>query len=322
MESTLAPDVVVAGVAVVDIIGRPIEPGRLPRAGGLKMIDSVTLTTGGHVSNVGIDLAKLGFSVAAVTRLGHDEPGEFLLRQYRQYGMSTDSIIEDREAQTSSTIVIVARNGERTFLHTRGCLRNMRADDFRSGLPLISRARLLSFGYLGLVPEMETDLPALFSSVRAQGVKVLLDTAGEPRKNHALLRRLLPHVDYFLPSLGEARRLTGKREPKGILDVFRKAGARGTIGIKLGARGSCVECDGSVRFIPARKVRRVVDATGAGDAFVAGFIGATLRGYDAVAAAGVGNAVAAECVGAVGASTAIRAFEAYGIRTRLNSGER
>ncbi|MBI3004324.1 MAG: carbohydrate kinase family protein, partial [Ignavibacteriales bacterium] len=65
-------DVVVAGLAVVDIIGKPIDLSHPPKKGGLRQIEDIILTTGGNVSNVGIDLAKLGFHVGAITRVGKD----------------------------------------------------------------------------------------------------------------------------------------------------------------------------------------------------------------------------------------------------------
>ena len=67
----------------------------------------------------------------------------------------------------------------------------------------------------------------------------------------------------------------------------------------------------SEAYLPVVKVRRVVDATGAGDAFVAGFLAATLRGFAPVDAARRANAIAASCVTAVGASTAIKPFDSY-----------
>ena len=54
-------EVVVAGLAVVDLIGRPVRLDRLPRRGGLQLLDSITLTTGGNACNCAIDLKKLGF---------------------------------------------------------------------------------------------------------------------------------------------------------------------------------------------------------------------------------------------------------------------
>ena len=139
----------------------------------------------------------------------------------------------------------------------------------------------------------------------------MLDTGGTPRRNPRLLKAILPHVDYFLPSFDEAVLLTGQRAPRKIIAAFRAAGASGVVGVKLGSRGCIVNWEGEEQLVPPLRVRNVVDATGAGDAFVSGFLAGILRGFDPFAAARVGNAVAASCITAVGASTAIRPLATY-----------
>ncbi len=305
-------DVVVAGLAVVDVIGRPIRFSPPQRRGSLRYIDSITLTTGGNVSNCGIDLVKLGFEVGAITRVGDDGLGQYLRSRFAFYGIRSGGVAIDGEAQSSATIVNVDERGERTFLHTRGCLRHFRARDVFAHLGMIKKARILAFGYLGLLPECEPEMPYLFATVKRQtGVGILLDTGGTPKSNPRLLRAILPHVDYFLPSLDEASALTGVKSPRAILRAFREAGARGVVGVKMGGRGCYLSFQDREEHIPAFRVKRVVDATGAGDAFVAGFLAGILKGFDPFAAARVANAVAASCVTEVGASTAIQPLEAY-----------
>lgn len=305
-------DVVVAGLAVADIIGLPIDRKSFPRPGGLKFLDSVTLTTGGNVSNVGIDLARLGFRTAAITRVGNDSLGRFIAQHYRAHGVDTEGVIMDANAQTSATMVCVGPDGERSFLHTRGCMANFRAQDVLDHLPLVKKAKVLAFGYLGLLPETEKEFGPLFQAVKEKtSVKILLDTGGHPRASLRAMKSFLPLVDYFLPSYEEASELTGKTGPEEIVRFLRKAGATGIIGIKLGNKGAYL-ADGTTTWsIKPTRVKNVVDATGAGDAFVAGFLAATLRGFNAAEAAQKAAAIAASCVTAVGASTAIKDFEQY-----------
>jgi sugar/nucleoside kinase (ribokinase family) len=305
-------DVVVAGLALADIIGRPVDLKNLPKRGALKLIDSVTLTTGGNVSNVGIDLAKLGFSVGAITRVGNDSLGRYVTQHYRTFGIDVEGVIIDARAQTSATMVSVDKTGERTFLHTRGCMKNFRVADVLSRLALLQRARILAVGYLGLLPETEREFERLFRAVKQRtSVKIFLDSAASPRVTARALRGFLPNVDFFIPSYEEAMLITGRKTPESIVEFLRRAGAPHVVGVKLGAQG-CYLSDGHrAARVKARRVRRVVDATGAGDAFVAGFIAATLKGMDAFESARVANAVAASCVSAVGASTAIKALQEY-----------
>ena len=294
------------------MIGRPVDLGRLPKRGGLQIIDSVTLTTGGIVSNVGIDLAKLGFRVAAITRVGKDSLGQVVVQQYRAYGIDTTGVIIDAKKQTSATMVCVSGDGERSFLHTRGCMTSFRVADVLDQLSIVQRAKILAFGYLGLLQATEKDFPKLFRSVKEKtSAKILLDTGGNPRVSPGLLKTFLPYVDYFLPSFEEAAQLTGYSTPESITRFLVNAGASGVVGVKLGSKGAYIKAGNHGEYIHPQKVRKVVDATGAGDAFVAGFLGATLRGYNPFESARIAGSVAADCITAVGASTAIRSFEHY-----------
>ena len=305
-------DAVVAGVSVVDVIGRPMDLRKPPKTGGLLPIDSITMTTGGNVPNVGIDLAKLGFTVGAVTRMGNDTFGGFLRSQLEMHGITAAGLILDGTRQTSSTIVGVDPTGERTFFHTRGCMENFRVEDLLKHIDVIRRGRILVFGYYGLLPECNAHLGRLFRAIHLKtGTPVLFDTAGAPSRDDRILRSFLPHVDYFVPSHDEASAITGETDPARIVGAFRDAGARGVLGVKMGKEGCYIAWRGTGKKIPARKVRHVVDATGAGDAFVAGFVAGLLTGLDPFASAKLGNTVAASSLSAVGASTAIRPIGEY-----------
>ncbi len=310
----MPPEVVVSGLAVVDIIGKPVDLKHPPKRGGLQRIEGITLTTGGNVSNVGIDLAKLGFRVGAITRVGNDRLSRVLLSQYEEQGLDVSGVIVDEAAQTSATIVSVDRSGERTFLFTLGCAENFRSSDILGKPGLLETARCFVFGYLGLVSrEMERELPVLFRTIKERfDTDIVLDTGGVPRKfSEAKLRQFLSFVDYCVPSFEEAVSLTGRKTPESIAGFLLDAGVRKAVGVKLGAKGSYIATRDRSAMLPAQKVKHVVDTTGAGDAFVAGFVAGIRKGLDPFAAARIGNAVAASCVTAIGASTAIQRLEHY-----------
>lgn len=305
-------DVTVAGLAVVDIIGRVIESGSFPPPGSLSVIDSIKLTSGGNVSNVGIDMAKMGFRVGAITRIGNDELGRFLLNEFNTNKIDVSGIIIDRKKQTSSTIVCVAEDGERSFLHTRGCLKNFTSGDILKNVSLIRKSKIFVLGYLGLLPELEEQYRRLLKTIKMKtGVRILLDTGGKPDVSGETLKSFLPYVDYFIPSYEEAVMLSGYDDPEDIIESFYDAGAPGIVGVKMGKDGCIITDKKEVKHIKGKRVARVTDTTGAGDAFVAGFIAATLYGIDPFKAAKTGNNVAADCITALGASTAVQSFEKY-----------
>ncbi|MGB6649683.1 MAG: carbohydrate kinase family protein [Bacteroidota bacterium] len=320
MSNSQTLDAVVAGLALVDLIGRPVRLDKLPKRGGLQLLDSITLTTGGNVCNSAIDLRKLGFRVGAIARVGRDPLGEYIVSRLQAEGVETRGVLFDSTDQTSATFVSVGPDGERTFLHTRGCLKNFRARDVLKSLSMVKRSRIFAFGYYGLLQECEREMGRLFRTIREKtDAKVLLDTGGNPGRNPRILRSFLRHLDYFIPSYDEAMAITGARSPEGITKALQNAGARGVLGVKLGSDGCYILWNGSGRYIRPFRVRKVVDATGAGDAFVAGFLAGTLRGKDPFAAAEIGNAVAASCITAVGASTAVRSLASYREKRRTGS---
>ena len=87
---------------------------------------------------------------------------------------------------------------------------------------------------------------------------------------------LLAEVDWFLPNESEGRCMTGKARAEEMLEVFAGRGARG-VAIKMGAEGAVARKGGEVVRVKALRVD-VVDTTGAGDAFNAGFLHAFLAG--------------------------------------------
>ena len=118
------------------------------------------------------------------------------------------------------------------------------------------------------------------------------------------LRDSLPQIDYITPNEDEARYYSGKEEPEEMADVFLAYGVKNVI-IKLGGKGCLFKnARGSIR-LPACDIR-AVDATGAGDNFVAGFVSEILRGASNEDALRFANACGAICTTAVGAGTALQ----------------
>ncbi len=303
-------DVVVFGLLVADILGRPVDLRRLPRRGSLQLIETIAFSTGGNAANVGIALRKLGLKVGVIGRLGNDVWRELIVRALQKYGIDCRHISSDETPQTSATIVAVDASGERSFLHTPGATRDLCSEDLLSRMSYISKAKLLMVGYLGLLPQMENEFPEIFKKIKNHtDALIALDTAGIPRRNRKLVKAFLPYTDFFIPSLNEARELTGYQTAREIMDFFRDCGAANIFGLKLGRKGCLIADHENEYHVAGFPVKAVVDATGAGDSFYAGFLAAWLRGLDTYHAAEFANMVGACCVSSIGASTGIRSFD-------------
>jgi sugar/nucleoside kinase (ribokinase family) len=125
--------------------------------------------------------------------------------------------------------------------------------------------------------------------------------------SQALIEPCLPHLDIFMPSIEEARAITGESDPDAILD--RLSGHPiGILGVKLGAEGCALRVEGKAVRFPAYAVD-VVDGSGAGDAFMAGLLYGVLQGWPITRSACFANATAAHCIQAIGCSAGVPSAE-------------
>src|SRR5438128_7040683 len=113
-------DAAIFGLIVADLICEPMDIRNPPPPGGLHLINSISLTTGGNVCNAGIAMAKLGMRVAAAGMVGKDVLGSAVRERLELEGVDTSSMFESDTAQTSATVVAVEPGGERVFFHTPG----------------------------------------------------------------------------------------------------------------------------------------------------------------------------------------------------------
>ena len=125
-----------------------------------------------------------------------------------------------------------------------------------------------------------------------------------------MLDQCLPYLDYFMPSIDEARLIAGCDEPEEIADVFMAKGAKNVI-IKLGGKGSYLRLAGwkQGKVFPILKGITAVDTTGAGDSFCSGFLAAFARGEDPAQCMKLANTTGAMCVTQKGATTGIKGYD-------------
>ena len=297
--------VVCLGIMVADVVGRPVTS--FPERGKLALVDDMRLHTGGCAVNAAIGLARLGIPVEVIGKVGNDPFGDFLLAELKKYKVGTKGVSRDRMTGTSATMVMVHPDGERSFVHYLGANARLLPKDVDFGL--IERSAILHFAGFFVLPGMDGQ-PAfdLLKKTRAAGVTVFLDTVWDAAGRWMeLLAPCLPLIDYFVPSLGEAQKLTGLDRPE---DVGRALLDRGVevLALKMGAEGCLVMTGKGEKIrIPAFRVP-VVDGTGAGDAFAAGFIAGVWLGWPLEKAARLANAVGALCVTKAGASAGIRSL--------------
>jgi sugar/nucleoside kinase (ribokinase family) len=297
--------VVSLGIMVADVIGRPVSG--MPESGRLVLVDEMSLHPGGCALNVALVLARLDIPVTMVGRIGRDPFGRFLLSAVTERGIDTSGIRCDDERGTSASMVLVDEGGERRFIHYIGANAQLNVHDV--DMALVTGAAILHVAGSLVMPGIDGPPTAgILRQARAAGVITFLDTAwDETGRWLHVLRPCLPHLDYFVPSLVEARALTGVHDPAGAAQALLDLGVA-TVAIKMGAGGCLVmTADGQQFRSPAFEVE-VVDTTGAGDAFAAGFIAGVWHGWSLEKTAQFANAVGAQCVTGVGALGNIQSY--------------
>jgi len=298
--------VVCLGILVADVVGRPIK--EFPVPGRLVIVDEMGLYTGGCAANTASDLVKMGVSVEVIGKVGQDSFGDFLIRELDQRGVGTRGVKRDTEVGSSATMVMVDPDGERRFIHYLGANARLRSADIDNAL--IESASLFHLGGALVLPGIDGKPSVnLLRQARQAGAITFLDTVWDTTGQWLeTLGPYLPYTDYFLPSLPEAQAMTGCQEPLEVARALLEYGAA-VVGLKMGGAGCLVVTrDGEAIRLPAFEVD-AVDATGAGDAFVAGFMTGIWHDWSLENSARFANAVGALCVTGVGASGGVRSLE-------------
>ena len=298
-------DVLSLGIFVADMLGKPID--HFPEKGKLVLFDELEIHTGGCANNTAIALARLGVSVGAMGKIGNDRFGDLILHTLAENQVDTAGIQRDVNVNTSFTFVAIASDGERSFCHYIGANGELSEDDLN--WDIIKTAKILHVAGALVMPRFDGQPMAnVLQKAKTLGITTSLDTAWDATgKWLETLEPCLPFVDIFLPSLTEAQHLTGKSEVREISTFLRNYGMS-TIGLKMGERGSYVSTPEEELFVPAYPVN-IVDATGAGDAYVAGFLTGTVKGWDLKTTAELASATGAACVTAIGTTAGIQNLE-------------
>jgi sugar/nucleoside kinase (ribokinase family) len=219
-------------------------------------------------------------------------------------GLDIRGIKRTATSNTSATMVMVSSDGERTFFHYLGANAELCYEDV--DFNIIKEAKILHIAGTFLMPGFD-GVPAsrVLKQAREWGITTSLDTAWDSKGNWMkVLEPCLQYLDIFMPSIEEARMITGKQEPQDIAESLLSYGIK-IVSLKMGERGSYTRTRDWELHLPIYKVN-AIDATGAGDAYAAGFLAGVAKGLDYKDAALLGNAVGACCVTAIGATAGIK----------------
>jgi hypothetical protein len=298
-------DASIIGLYILDVLGRPVTA--IPEGGGVEFIEEIRLTVAGTAGGTVVSAAKLGLDCLAVGAVGDDEKADWVLGTLARHGIDASLMARVAGAPTSATILNVRPNGERPALHARGA--SDRFDVAEADYARVFDATVVHLGGTGLLATLDGPRSvALLREAKARGRVTTWDLVGARAETAALVLPLLPHIDYFMPSIEEASVMCGLTAPEDVAAFYLDRGVTCCV-LTMGAEGAFyAHRDGTRLRSPAYAIE-IVDTTGCGDAFDAGWITALARGMDVETGLRFAQAAAALVAGGLGSDAGIVSFE-------------
>ena len=255
------------GVHVADVLARPIE--EIPEGQGGQLVEEIRITPAGSAGGTAVTLAKLGARVQSAGAIGTDALGGVLTSLLEGFGVDTSLIVRREEVQTSASVLPIRANGDRPAFHVVGANGTYNSAD--APWDAIAAATHLHLGGPEFMGGEEA--AKVLAHARENGTVTSADILAPGEQAAQIVDWIAPafeHLDYLLPNDDQVLGLSGEDD----LEAGCRALLTRGVGCVVATRGPdgavIVDADGS-QSVPAFEVE-VVDTTGCGDAFSAGFL--------------------------------------------------
>lgn len=293
------------GFITFDCLGWPFEA--VPPGGGCYFLDEITLAVSGAAGTAVIAAAKMGLKSLAVGGVGQDLMGDWVLQRLRDFGVDASAMQQKKGWKTSSSIVTTRADGSRPALHMKGATGDFYVDD--DLLPQVIDARVVHLGGVGLMHAMDKGRNAeVARRAKAHGAITTVDIFAGSKDDLPAVASVLPHTDYFLPSIEEAQALTGLSDLADTARYFLDLGVSCCV-FTLGENGAYYHHRDGTRFsMPAFDIR-VKCTCGCGDAFDAGFAVGLCHGFDPEKLVRFAQATSALNATGLGSQAGVQSFE-------------
>jgi sugar/nucleoside kinase (ribokinase family) len=280
-------NVVTLGVHVVDVLVRPVE--QIPEGQGGALVEQIRITPAGPAGGTAVTLAKLGADVRSAGAIGTDALGDVLVDLLARFGVDASLLVRREDVQTSASVLPIRPDGSRPAFHVIGANATYSSPD--APFDAIAGADYLHLG----APEFMggEEAAKILSFAREHGVVTSADILAPGEQAAAILDWIAPafaHLDYLLPNDEQVLALSGTSDLAEGCRALLERGV-GCVAATSGADGALVvDGEGEARVL-AFEVE-VVDTTGCGDAFSAGFLRGLALGRSRADAARLGCAAA------------------------------
>ncbi|MEU6357141.1 carbohydrate kinase family protein [Streptomyces sp. NPDC047072] len=257
--------VVTMGVQVLDVLVRPVE--EIPEGQNATLVEDIRMTAAGTAAGTALTLAKLGASVRTAGAIGTDPTGDLLIQLLNKAGISTELLVRRIDTSTSATVLPIRPNGDRPSLHLLGANITYGLDD----VPWDAVAESTHL-HLGGPELIGAEVAArILAHAKENGVVTSVDLlAPGELGTFDQIEPVLPYIDYLLPNDDQ---VLGFSEELDLVTGAKKfvAGGVGLVAVTRGGDGALLVTAGGTETVPAFEID-VVDTTGCGDAFSAGFL--------------------------------------------------
>lgn len=281
-------DIAIIGDLNIDLI---LQARSLPMRGGMEYVEKIEKTHGGVGRNIAIALSRLGLSTLLIGAVGDDAFGAEIIRELEENNVIIERVRIVPGKPTGTIVVIVDKEGERTMIGFRGANSELTINS--QDLQHIEGAKHLHIsGYSFLNNDGGEGIVKILKHSKLSGITTSIDLEGVAKHNPRMLEELRGHFDYVMSSEGEAKRLVQESNLDRVVDKLLNMMKANIVAVKLGARGAIIASQRGSSLIPPFQVN-VLDTTGAGDAFNAGFLYGLIRRLKPVEAALIGNAMGA-----------------------------
>lgn len=293
------------GFFTYDCLGWPFT--EVPPGGGTVFIDELTLAVSGAGGTAAIAAAKMGLRTLAVSGVGEDLMGDWVMQRLQHFGVDTSTVQRKPGWKTSSSIVTTRRDGSRPALHMKGATGNFYVED--AMIPQVIDATVFHAGGVGLMDAMDKGRTAVvMKAAKAAGAITTVDVfAGSP-KDLPAVADVLPYTDYFMPSIEEAQALCGLNDPSDTAKFFLDMGVK-ACALTLGGDGAYYHDRDGLKFhTPAFDID-VKCTCGCGDAFNAGFAVGLVKGFSPEDTVRFAQATSALNATGLGSQAGVESFE-------------
>jgi len=277
--------IVILGIFAADTA---YKAKRLPHIAETLLGSGFTLGPGGKGSNQAIAAAKAGGKVTFISRVGNDPFGEMALSAYAAAGVKANVMKMEGVSTGAAFIFVNEDNGDNAIIVVPGAAGLIGVEDIDANRAEIENAAIFM---TQLEQPMEAAVHGL-SIAKKAGVTTVFN----PAPAQPIPDAIYPLCDFIVPNEVEAAGILGHavdtdEQALAAAATLLKKGARTAI-ITLGSRGALYHTSGHSEFVPSFSAGKVIDTTGAGDAFLGGFVTALSEGRPPVDAVRFGSATA------------------------------